>query len=192
MANIDKLVQAVNEFKKSLNGHTISIHGKDYSTVSHRVAIARRVLGTSLDIVSKIIHIDADKVVMQSDIYIDGKHVATGHAEENRKASRINATSALENCETSSCGRALAFLGFISDGIASAEEVSAAIEQQDKKIQTAIAELNAVSHKGSYQEWISKNKNFLSELKSKNPITYQGFMEQFTATKNNLINKGVI
>jgi hypothetical protein len=192
MANIDKLVQAVNEFKKSLNGHTISIHGKDYSTVSHRVAIARRVLGTSLDIVSKIIHIDADKVVMQSDIYIDGKHVATGHAEENRKASRINATSALENCETSSCGRALAFLGFISDGIASAEEVSAAIEQQDKKIQTAIAELNAVSHKGSYQEWISKNKNFLSELKSKNPITYQGFMEQFTTTKNNLINKGVI
>jgi len=192
MANIDKLVQAVNEFKKSLNGHTISIHGKDYSTVSHRVAIARRVLGTSLDIVSKIIHIDADKVVMQSDIYIDGKHVATGHAEENRKASRINQTSALENCETSSCGRALAFLGFISDGIASAEEVSAAIEQQDKKIQTAMAELNAVSHKGSYQEWISKNKTFLSELKANNPITYQNFMEQFTTTKNNLINKGVI
>jgi len=192
MANIDKLVQANNEFKKSLNGQTISIHGKDYATVALRVAIARRVLGTSLDIVTKIIHIDADKVVMQADIYVDGKHVSTGHSEENRKASRINSTSALETCETSSCGRALAFLGFISDGIASAEEVSAAIEQQDKKIQTAIAELNAVSHKGSYQEWISKNKNFLSELKSKNPITYQGFMEQFTATKTNLINKGVI
>ena len=192
MANIDKLVQANNEFKKSLNGQTISIHGKDYATVALRVAIARRVLGTSLDIVTKIIHIDADKVVMQADIYVDGKHVSTGHSEENRKASRINQTSALENSETSAVGRALAFCAFISDGIASAEEVSTAIEQQDKKIQTAIAELNAVSHKGSYQEWISKNKTFLSELKANNPITYQNFMEQFTTTKNNLINKGVI
>jgi len=157
-----------------------------------RVAVARRVLGTSLDIVTKIIHIDADKVVMQADIFIDGKHISTGHSEESRKASRINATSALENSETSAVGRALAFCAFISDGIASAEEVSTAIEQQDKKIQTAMAELNAVSHKGSYQEWISKNKTFLSELKANNPITYQNFMEQFTTTKNNLINKGVI
>ena len=118
MANIDKLVQANNEFKKSLNGQTSSIHGKDYATVALRVAIARRVLGTSLDIVTKIIHIDADKVVMQADIYVDGKHVSTGHSEENRKASRINATSALENSETSAVGRALAFCAFISDGIA--------------------------------------------------------------------------
>ena len=44
-----------NEFKKSLNGKTISIHGKEYATVALRVAIARRVLGTALDIVTKII-----------------------------------------------------------------------------------------------------------------------------------------
>ena len=97
--NIDKLVQAVNEFKKSLDGQTISIHGKSYATVSLRVSIARRVLGTSLDIVTKIISIDQETVVMQADIFVDGKHVSTGHAEENRKASRINTTSALENCE---------------------------------------------------------------------------------------------
>lgn len=192
MDNIDKLVQANNEFKKSLNGQTIPIHGKDYATVALRVAIARRVLGTSLDIVTKIIHIDADKVVMQADIFIDGKHVSTGHSEENRKASRINMTSALENSETSAVGRALAFCAFISDGIASAEEVSTAIEQQDKKIQQAITELNAVSHKGSYQEWISRNKSFLAELKRNNPITYENFMEKFTETKTNLKTRGVI
>ena len=114
----DKLVQANNEFKKSLNGQTISIHGKSYATVALRVAIARRVLGTALDIVTKIISIDKDTVVMQADIFIDGKHVSSGHAEENRKASRINTTSALENAETSAVGRALAFCAFISDGIA--------------------------------------------------------------------------
>ena len=190
--NIDKLVQANNEFKKSLNGQTISIHGKNYATVALRVAVARRVLGTALDIVTKIISIDKDTVVMQADIFIDDKHVSTGHAEENRKASRINTTSALENCETSAVGRALAFCAFISDGIASAEEVTTAIEQSEKKIQNALTELNAVSHAGNYKEWISKNKVFLSDLKSNNPISYQAFMEKFTSVKNQLTNKGVI
>ena len=193
MSNVnDKLVQANNEFKKSLNGQTISIHGKSYATVSLRVAIARRVLGTALDIVTKIISIDKETVVMQADIFIDGKHVSSGHAEENRKASRINTTSALENAETSAVGRALAFCAFISDGIASAEEVSTAIEQQDKKIQSALKELNSVSHAGNYQEWISKNKVFLSELKANNPMIYQDFMEKFTSVKSHLQTRGVI
>ena len=188
----DKLVQANNEFKKSLNGQTISIHGKSYATVSLRVAIARRVLGTALDIVTKIISIDKETVVMQADIFIDGKHVSTGHAEEKRTASRINQTSALENAETSAVGRSLAFCSFISDGIASAEEVSAAIVQQDKKIQQALKELEAVSHKGSYQEWLSKNKAMLGDLKIKNPIAYTTFMEDFQVHKTNLQTKGVI
>ena len=192
MANIDKLVQAVNEFKKSLNGQTISIHGKSYATVSLRVAVARRVLGSALDIVTKIVHIDKESVVTQTDIFIDDKHVSTGHAEEKRNASRINMTSALENCETSSSGRALAFLGFISDGIASAEEVSTAIEQQDKKIQSALKDLNSVSHAGNYKEWISKNKVFLSELKANNPMIYTDFMEKFTTVKTHLQTRGVI
>ena len=193
MADIkDKLVQAVNEFKKSLDGNTISIHGKSYAQVSLRIAVARRVLGSAMDIISKIQHMDKDSVVMQADIFIDDKHVATGHAEEKRTASKINMTSALENCETSAIGRALAFLGFISDGIASAEEVSTAILQQDKKIQTALKDLEAVSHKGSYQEWLSKNKPMLSELKLKNPIAYTTFMEDFQTYKTNLQTKGVI
>ena len=188
----DKLVQANNEFKKSLNGQTISIHGKSYATVALRVAIARRVLGTALDVVTKIVSIDKETVVMQADIFIDGKHVSTGHAEENRKASTINTTSALENAETSAVGRALAFCAFISDGIASAEEVTAAIEQQDKKIQSALKELNSVSHAGNYKEWISKNKVFLSELKSNNPMIYKDFMEKFTSVKSHLQTRGVI
>ena len=188
----DKLVQANNEFKKSLNGQTISIHGKSYATVALRVAIARRVLGTALDVVTKIVSIDKETVVMQADIFIDGKHVSTGHAEENRKASRINTTSALENAETSAVGRALAFCAFISDGIASAEEVTAAIEQQDKKIQSALKDLNSVSHAGNYKEWISKNKVFLSELKSNNPMIYKDFMEKFTSVKSHLQTRGVI
>tara|TARA_X000001382_G_scaffold114167_1_gene92330 strand:- start:2106 stop:2684 length:579 start_codon:yes stop_codon:yes gene_type:complete len=192
MADTNKLVQAINEFKKNLNGKTIPIHGKDYATVAMRVAFARRVLGTDLDIHTKIVSIDKETVVMEAELYIDGTHIATGHAEEKRAASRINQTSALENCETSAVGRALAFCGMISDGIASAEEVSAAIVQQDKKIQEALKELEALSHKGSYTEWLTKHKVMIEGLKTNNPPAYAQLLEGFKAAKNNLKTKGAI
>ena len=188
----DDIISTINDFKRSKNGSMISIHGKEYATVPHRVAVVRRNLGAKLQILTEIISIDKDTVVMKASGVIGGNVIATGHAEEKRSASRINQTSALENCETSAVGRMLAFVGITNDSIASAEEVSSAIEQTDKKIQAALTDLNAVSHAGNYQEWISKNKAFLSDLKNNNPMTYQSFMEKFTSVKSNLQSKGVI
>ncbi len=187
----DKLVSTISDFKNSLNGQTISIHGKDYATVAHRLAIARRNLGSDLDIVTKVIHLDNEKAVVQADIFLDGKHISSGLAEELRSASRINQTSALENAETSAVGRALAFLGIINDQIASAEEVSLAIEQQDKELQKALAELAVISHLGAYKSWLSNYKASFQKLKTSNPLSYKRFMEEFTAIKTNLTNKGV-
>ena len=188
----DDLISTINDFKKSKNGSMINIHGKEYATVAHRVAVFRRNLGAKAKIETETVSIDKDTVVCKATISINNMVVATGHAEEKRTASRINQTSALENCESSAVGRALAFCGITNDQIASAEEVSAAIEQQDKKIQSALQELNSVSHAGNYKEWISKNKVFLSDLKSKNPLVYKDFMEKFTSAKNNLQQRGVI
>ena len=123
---------------------------------------------------------------------IDGKVLATGHAEEKRTASRINQTSALENAETSSIGRMCSFLGITNDQIASSEEISAALEQQDKKIQKALDELNLISHAGSFNQWLSNYKTFLGTLKEKSPIIYASFMERYSAIKTNLKQKGVI
>lgn len=187
----DKLVKTISDFKNSLNGQTISIHGKDYATVAHRLAIARRNLGVDLDITTKVIHLDNDKAVVQADIFLEGKHVSTGLAEEFRSASRINQTSALENAETSAVGRALAFLGITNDQIASAEEVSLAIEQQDKQLQKALTELEVISHLGAYKAWLSTYKPAFEKLKANNPLSYKRFMEKFTAIKTNLTNKGV-
>jgi hypothetical protein len=187
----DKLVKTISDFKNSLNGQTISIHGKDYATVAHRLAIARRNLGIELDITTKIIHLDNEKAVVQADIFLEGKHVSTGLAEEFRSASRINQTSALENAETSAVGRALAFLGIINDQIASAEEVSLAIEQQDKQLQKALTELEVISHLGAYKAWLSTYKPAFEKLKVHNPLSYKRFMEKFTVVKTNLTNKGV-
>ena len=188
----DDLISTINDFKKSLNGQTISIHGKDYATVALRLAVARRNLGAKLKIETEIVSIDKDVVVVKAIVTIAGNVIATGLAEERRSASRINQTSALENCETSAVGRALAFCGITNDSIASAEEVAAAIEQQSKEIQQALKDLEAVSHAGNFQQWLTNNKSMLANLKAQNPVSYQGFMEKFTVIKNQLKQKGVL
>ena len=188
----DKLIDAINEYKKFGGKDDVKIHGKSYALVSTRLAYARRVLGSLLDLKTTIIHHDDKKVIVQVDAYISDIHVSTGISEEYRSFSKINNTSALENAETSAVGRALAFLGFASDSVASAEEVSLAIEQQDRQLQTALQELEKVSHSGNYQSWITKHKSMLEKTKAANPIAYNKFKERFTELKSNLETKGVL
>ena len=188
----DKLIDAINEYKKFGGKDDVKIHGKSYALVSTRLAYARRVLGSLLDLKTTIIHHDDKKVIVQVDAYISDIHVSTGISEEYRSFSKINNTSALENAETSAVGRALAFLGFASDSVASAEEVSLAIEQQDRQLQTALQELEKVSHSGNYQSWITKHKSMLEKTKAANPIAYDKFKERFTELKSNLETKGVL
>ena len=188
----DDLILCINDFKRSLNGQTINVMGKDYATVALRLAVARRNLGARLNIATEVMHNDKETCVVKATVLINGMIVATGLAEEKKNASRINQTSALENCETSAVGRALAFCGMTNDKIASAEEVSAAIEQQSKEIQQALKDLEAVSHAGNFQQWLTNNKSMLANLKAQNPVSYQGFMEKFTVIKNQLKQKGVL
>ena len=188
----DDLILCINDFKRSLNGQTINVMGKDYATVALRLAVARRNLGSRLRIETEIMHNDKETCVVKATVLINGMIVATGLAEEKKNASRINQTSALENCETSSVGRALAFCGMTNDKIASAEEVSAAIEQQSKKVQEVLKSLQSVSHLGNYQKWITDNKTFLADLKWNNPLSYDSFMKEFASIKSQLKSKGVL
>ena len=188
----DKLVSTINDFKKSLNGSTIKIHNNDYATVALRIGILRRNLGTAATIQSSIIHQDDKKVIVRSEVFIDGKLVSTGLAEELRAASRINQTSALENAETSAVGRALAMLGLTNDKIASAEEVSGAIVQSDKNLTAALADLDKVSHVGSYQSWLTTNQKLMTDVKRQNPLAYGEFLEKFNKIKSKLETNGVI
>ena len=112
----------------------VNIHGKQYATVAHRLQQFRKEYPKA-QIVTKLHSDDGKKVIMNAFIRIDERILATGWAEEVRGSSNINRTSALENCETSAIGRALAIAGFDTSGsIASAEEVSQAIEQQKQQI----------------------------------------------------------
>lgn len=67
-----------------------------------------------------------------------------GHAAERDNTGFVNKTSALENCETSAVGRALAFAGFGGDfAIASKEEVENAKAKQ-KAINPTVSSLSAM------------------------------------------------
>lgn len=111
----------------------VPIHGKTYLTVARRVDDFRKseeFKGWSIE--TELVSAEDSMVVMKSTIRdSDGKVAATGYAEEDRSFGKINKTSALENCETSAVGRALAFLGLGGTEIASADEVANAIHQQN-------------------------------------------------------------
>ena len=112
---------------KPLPAGVINIRGKEYTTVALRVHQFRTEC-PSLSLITEVLHRDVDCVVMKATIVDEqGRVLATGHAEEYRKASEINRTSALENCETSAIGRALAAYGFGGTEFASADEVARAI-----------------------------------------------------------------
>jgi len=117
----------------SSNTGIVNIRGKEYQTVALRVQKFREAHPTWA-LTSEVLFRDADCVVMKSIIADEtGRVIATGHAEEYRKSSQINGTSALENAETSAHGRALAALGIGGTEFASANEVQNAIHQQAEK-----------------------------------------------------------
>jgi len=108
----------------------VNIHGKEYRTVAERIVLLHEKLEGDCSVTTEIVSIDDDKVIMKSTI-THGELIWTGHALEVFGSSMINKTSALENAETSSLGRALAFAGLGGEEIASADEVANAIAQQN-------------------------------------------------------------
>lgn len=112
----------------------VEIHGREYETVALRVRKFRE-SHPEWTLKTSIVERTLESVTMLAEILDDaGKLRATGHAEEFRKASQINRTSALENCETSAIGRALACLGLGGTEFASADELANALVQQKNKI----------------------------------------------------------
>ena len=120
----------------------VRIHGKEYLTVARRINDFRS-QHPDYGVHTEILSIDESTVVCRAIITdANGRQVSSGIAEEHRRASKINQTSATENCETSAVGRALAFFGMAGTEIASADEVAGAIAQQNAPQNDWLAEHN--------------------------------------------------
>ena len=118
-SSVEILQNAIKEIKETEEALSVGIHNKRYITVANRIGILRKHFGTRATLTTKVMEntdntFDSEgklqkvgKVIIKTNIFIDRELISTGFAEEYRTASSINKTSALENCETSSVGRAL-------------------------------------------------------------------------------------
>jgi deoxycytidylate deaminase len=123
----------------------VNIHGKTYKTVALRMKEFREdERFDTYRLVTEVLPDSGNHVRVRAAIFDGDDCVATGHGEEERGSSNINKTSALENAETSSIGRALAFLhpDLAGTEIASADEVANALTNQ--AMQDALEPVKAI------------------------------------------------
>ena len=126
---------------------SVKIHRKEYKTVAERVNDIHA-NQENLSITTELVSWEGGIVIMKATVTIlkadnpDSPNVFTGHAYEKEGSTQINKTSALENCETSAIGRALAAAGYGGTEYASANEVENAIHQQKAKPEKSLQELN--------------------------------------------------
>lgn len=86
--------------------------GKRYMMVKDRMSLFREAYGLEYGVCTKILHSDEKTVVVHAKILdSDNRVLGSGLAEEQRGGTQVNKGSALENCESSAIGRALASLG---------------------------------------------------------------------------------
>ena len=113
---------------------TVNIKGKEYVEVNERLKHFRENY-ENWCLTSDVVELTDDRCVIKATIFDENGNIrATGHAYEKEGSNMINQTSALENCETSAWGRALANFGIgIDTSVASANEVRNAKEQQESK-----------------------------------------------------------
>jgi len=169
------------EILEALNLKTINLKGKEYSMVASRLEIFRKHFGFRYGIVEEILVDDGKRVVTKTSI-IDRDNpetpIGVGHAEEIRGSSLVNKTSAIENCMTSSLGRALATAAALHGGeMASVNEIEKA-DNNEKNINENKKEIkkDPPGHKEEtekeekdQEQWQKITENYLKnidELKS--------------------------
>lgn len=113
---------------------------EDYETVEERLVKFWKEHPDG-QIHTQVLDYTSGRYIVQASIFrteADGRPWTTGLAEETVSGRGVNATSALENCETSAIGRALANAGYATKGKrASREEMTKVAAKQEvvEKIQ---------------------------------------------------------
>jgi hypothetical protein len=91
----------------------------DYETVEDRLVRFWAEHGPGARVETAMMSYDGDSCIFRAEIYFKNSETvptATGYAHEIRSDRGVNATSFVENCETSAIGRALANCGYATHG----------------------------------------------------------------------------
>lgn len=129
---MSKIIDAMGLVSELNKTHGVAQRGgKKYTQVVHRMEAFRTVFGMDCGVDTQILVDDGHRVVVKATVTDNNGHiVGSGMAEEIRGQGNVNKTSALENCETSAIGRALASIGLSGGEYASANEMEAVPRKQ--------------------------------------------------------------
>tara|TARA_R100000742_G_C4250158_1_gene68559 strand:- start:85 stop:759 length:675 start_codon:yes stop_codon:yes gene_type:complete len=114
------LIDAIDQFRKNIEDNDyvkLGAKGK-YLTVPYRLKFVREYFGERIRIITDSFDLDNGSHKFKTEIYLDDKIVATGLSKQ-----MFNKDKEFEKQSTVSCGRALSFLGFFGDELATAEEM---------------------------------------------------------------------
>ena len=138
MSDLKTAMSEVNDLNSS---HGVTQRGgKKYTEVFVRVEAFRKAFSLDHGINTEILLDDGKRVVVKATVInATGMIVGSGMAEEIRGSSNVNKTSALENCETSAIGRALASIGLHGGTYASLNEIDAVPRKAKAQAQQAAA-----------------------------------------------------
>jgi len=116
---------------------------------------------------TEIIEVSASRFIVKASVFrteADARPWTTGLAEETVQGRGVNATSALENCETSAIGRALANAGYATKGKrASREEMGKVAAKQ--VVQDTVQQVKA--------KMAETSQHYVPVVKEEDPWTMQ-------------------
>ena len=151
-----KEIQAAIKEMHSLKLH----HGNEYTQVQQRLEAFRKHAGTAYTLDTEILINDGKTILIRASILDkEGRVIATGLAEELRGSSNVNKTSAIENCETSAWGRALANLGLHGGTMASVEEITIAKNKNKQIDADAKAKEDAAKAEAAHDAAVREEQN---------------------------------
>lgn len=124
-----------------LQSKAVDIQGKQYVLVKDRVLAFNTDYPNGSISTGLVSQPESDRIVIRAVVIPDISQplrLFTGYSQAVVGEGYINKTAALENCETSAVGRALAMMGIgVFDSIASVDEMGKAIAQQSAPPRTS-------------------------------------------------------
>lgn len=143
--------------------------GKVYTQVVHRMQAFRENYGLEVGVDTNIILDDGQRVVMKAVITDNqGMILGSGFAEEIRGQGNVNKTSAIENCETSAVGRALASIGLSGGEYASMNEMDGVGRKTTAQASTPTAppvDSQAEKPQTNWESWAQQACKDIHEIK---------------------------
>ena len=190
MSNLEQAMTEVNNLNQTEGVDQRG--GKKYTMVSTRVEAFRKAFGMDYGIETEIISYNGDNVIAKAVIKNkDGMIIGSGYAEEIRGTSLVNKTSAVENCETSAVGRALASIGLHGGQYASINEIEQAQQKEfiidEKEAQKfaneRIEEVQGIKDLDELKNWDEYFSDQLDKLNLEYPKIYEQLQNEIYKRK---------